>query len=325
WGESQWIQPYPGAAFGDLDPSQILANFFKIPSAYTDYRDNLAPSLAPVGAEPGLATITEQLKDHLIGTGFHRDDALLVVIVLGNGDDTSGRMICRRSDGFQGPCDAGGMASAGTTITSCGSPALPASHAPAGCSTGSSLGSYSSTYATSAAQSARNYYRTQIQSLRTNPAQVVVHAAVATGGTCYSQDSYTGYQYSRFASETGGTQQNFCASQTSAMLKNIQQSLETKRLDLFTVYLLTDVEPDEATIEVVRYPGGDTSRPVTISKSDTNGWSYEGRIENQPRVVTAAGVAMNRATGWAVRLNGTARLKGNDTARVVYKPRGGGS
>ncbi|MBU6376562.1 MAG: hypothetical protein KGQ59_11240, partial [Bdellovibrionales bacterium] len=35
WGESQWIQPYPGAAFGDLDPSQILANFFKIPSAYT--------------------------------------------------------------------------------------------------------------------------------------------------------------------------------------------------------------------------------------------------------------------------------------------------
>ncbi|MBU6375420.1 MAG: hypothetical protein KGQ59_05450, partial [Bdellovibrionales bacterium] len=119
---------------------------------------------------------------------------------------------------------------------------------------------------------------------------------------------------------TGGTQQNFCASQTSAMLNTIQQSLENKRLSLSTLYLLMESEPDESSIEVIRYPGGDTSKPIVISKSETNGWSYAGRIENEARVVNDTGVAMNRATGWAVRLNGSARLTGKDTAWVIYKP-----
>ncbi|NDD91151.1 hypothetical protein EBZ37_03605 [bacterium] len=317
WGESNWLVPYPGALFTDVDPGQIASAFFRFPTNYTDYANNLAPNLSSSGSEPGLNTITNQLTNYMAGTGFHRDDAMLVVIVLGNGDDTSGRMICRRSDGVEGPCDRSDMSRG--TIINCGSPAILSN----GCQVGRALNTYASSYASDAAQSLRAHFRARLEALRPDPSQVTLHAAVATGGTCYSQGSYSGYQYSKFADEIGGTQQNFCASQTSTMLSTIQQTLETKRMSLFTVYLMTDVEPDESSIEVIRYPGGDTSRPVQIAKSTTNGWSYAGRIENEPRVVTAAGVPMNRATGWAVRLNGNARLTGYDTARVVYKPRGG--
>ena len=92
---------------------------------------------------------------------------------------------------------------------------------------------------------------------------------------------------------------------------------------LRTIYLMMDGEPDTASIRVVRYIDGDRNRPVEVPQSATNGWTYAGMIVDQPRVVTdgANPIAMNLATGWAVRLNGSARLTGADTAEVTFLPR----
>ncbi|MEN9724055.1 MAG: hypothetical protein RJB38_2041 [Pseudomonadota bacterium] len=315
WGQADWIAPYPGAQFNDPEPSTITSSFFRRPADYSDYRYKLLPNGTATGTEAGLQTITTQLATKMGGTRFHRSDAMLVVIVLGNGDDTSGRMICKRSDNYQAPCDFPSMEQA--TIISCGTPSILSN----GCVVNRKMNQYASSYGRDSATALRAHFKSALEALRPNPAQVKLYAAVATGSTCYGAGSYSGYQYAQLAKEMGGTAQNFCVSQTSSMLNSIRTSLEQTRMTLYTVHLMLDFEPNESTIEVVRYINGDTKNAVTIPKSTTNGWSYAGRIIDQPRVVAANGATMNLATGWAVKLNGSARLSGNDTAKVIYKPR----
>ena len=313
WGLTEWMIPYPGALFNDEDPGTIDSLFFRRPSEYTDYRNYLRPTNTLRGIEPGLETLYHQLSEQLVDTGFHRDDAMLVILVVGNGEDTSGRKICRRNDGYEGPCDV--LGSSATPIR-CGSPELSLSD---NCKIGSFV---SSVNATGTAAYAREYYKQELQALRPSAQQVRLYAAVSQGGTCYGQASSAGSQYWAISSAMGGVPQNICTTPASAVLSRVQSSLETQRLSLFKVLLTMDSEPDLSTIEVIRYINGDSSRPVTIPKSDTNGWSFAGYVQNLPSIITSAGAEMNRATGWAVRLNGTARLSGADTAQVKYKARG---
>jgi hypothetical protein len=320
WGQSDWLVPFPGALFTDSDPSTIAPSFFRRPSDYSDYRNYLRPSNVLRGLEPGLETIHGQLAGQMAGTGFHRDDAMLVILVVGNGDDTSGRKICRRLSNngtsyYEAPCDYPTMSS-GTPIR-CGS-------STGSLADGCRIGTFTSAdHAAGTAGYVREYYKQQFQALRPNPEQVRLHAAISfSGGTCYGAAASAGAQYDAIARDMKGNSQNICTTPASVVLSTIQNSLETQRLSLFTVYLTMASEPDTSTIEVIKYVNGDIDRAVTIPKSDTNGWSYAGRIENEPSIVTSSGVAMNRATGWAVQLNGSARLSGSDTARVNFKPRG---
>jgi len=320
WGESDWQAPFPGARFTDMDAGQVEATYFRRSSQYTDYRDNLRPTNNLTGLEPGMETLRRQLKDHMTESNFHRSDAMLVVIVVGNGDDTSGRMICRRWDGYEAPCDQSGMA--GATPVRCGTPGLSLTN---NCSPGALASNLSNLTAGTAAY-AQEYYKQQLQSLRASSNQVKLYAAVSgSNGTsnCYGHASTRGSQYMGMASALGGTSQDICASSAAAVLSSIRASLTTQRMALRTVYLMLDGEPDESSIRVVRYINGDRSRPVEIQKGGLNGWSYSGMITNQPRVVTDGPnpVALNLASGWAVKLNGTARLTGADTAEVTFLPR----
>lgn len=315
WGPASWLVPYPGALFTDSDPGTIASSFFRRPSDYSDYRNYLRPSNSLRGVEPGLETLTTQLTGQMDGTGFHRDDAMLVILVVGNGEDTSGRKICRRNDGYEAPCDAPTMNSA--TPVRCGSSGLSLED-------NCRIGTFVSTeHAPGTAGYVRDYYLQQIQALRPSADQVRIYAAVSDGGPCYGYPSSDGAQYAAMASATGTVRKNICTTPASTVLSQIQDSLEIQRMSLFTVYLTMENEPDTSTIQVVKYVNGEAGSPVTIPQDATNGWSYAGRIDNEPSIVTAGGVAMNRASGWAVRLNGTARLAGSDTARVTYKPRGG--
>lgn len=318
WGAAEWISPYPGANFSDLESGTVSSTFFRTPSEYTDYRNYLRPSNSLSGVEPGLETIRSQLVSQMSGTGFHRNDAMLLILVVGNGDDTSGRMICRRSDGYEGPCDSGGMSS--STPVRCGTPGLSVSNS---CQIGAFT---SSSHQPGTAGYARDYYQQALTSLRPSSDQVRVYAAVSNGGNCYGFNSKSGSQYKALAAELNGDKNidlNICASSASSVLSKIQESLEIQRMSLFTVYLMMDSQPDESTIEVIRYPSGDSSRPVIVPKDAVNGWSFAGRIENEPRIITPSGVALNRASGWAVKLNGSAILSGKDTGRVTYKPKNG--
>lgn len=320
WGASEWQAPFPGALFTDAESGQVSASFFRRPVDYTDFRYNLFPSNQLGGAEPGMETIRRQLKHQMGPSNFHRQDALLVVIVVGNGDDTSGQKICRRWDDYEAPCEQSGMG--GAEPVRCGSPDLSLAN---NCSPGA-LASNPAGLAPGSAAYAREFYKQQLQGLRSSPNQVKLYAAVSgnTGSAnCYGRPSFRGVQYMNVASATGGSSHDICASGAASVLSSIRSSLTAQKMALRTVYLMLDGEPDESSIRVVRYVGGDRNRPVEVSKSDTNGWSYAGMITNQPRVVTDGPnpVTLNTATGWAVKLNGSARLSGADTAEVVFLPR----
>lgn len=319
WGSSEWIQPYPGATFGDTDPGEVNASYFRRPFEYSDYHQNLVPSNALGGVEPGLETVRRQLKNHMAESKFHRQDAMLVVIVVGNGDDTSGRKICRRWDGYEAPCDAAGMGSA--TPIRCGTPGAVLAD---NCTPGA-LASNPGNLVPGTAAYAKEFYRQQLQALRPSSAQIKLFAAVSgASGTsnCRGHGSLAGAQYMSVASALGGSSHDICANSAGAVLASIKSALNIQKLTLRTIYLMMDAEPDTASIRVVRYIGGDRNQAVDVPQDATNGWTYAGMIHNQPRVVTDGPnpVTMNTATGWAVKLNGTARLQGSDTAEVIFLP-----
>ena len=212
------------------------------------------------------------------------------------------------------------MGGSGTSVSHCGTPGLELSSS---CSPGSlNSGSPSLTAGTYAY--AREYYKQRLQSLRPSPSQVKLYAAVSTlGGQCYGSSSSAGTQYAALAGEMGGTSHNICSAGAASVLSSIRSSLQVTRMALRTVYLMLDREPELSTIRVIRYVDGDRNRAVEIPQDDANGWSYAGMITDQPRVVTDGPnpATMNTATGWAVRLNGSARLLGADTAEVRFQRR----
>jgi hypothetical protein len=320
WGESSWLAPYPGAVFGEADSGQVAASYFRRPESFTDYRTNLYPSTSLSGSEPGLENIRRQLSQHMGESNFHRPDALLVVIVVGNGNDTSGVKICRRYDGVEAPCETSGMGGTSTTVSHCGTPGLELSGS---CSPGAlNAGSPALTAGTFAY--AREFYKQRLQALRPSASQVKLYAAVSTlGGNCYGSPSVAGTQYSALAGEMGGTSHNICSAGAASVLSSIRSSLQVTRMALRTVYLMLDREPEVSTIRVIRYVDGNRNRAVEIPQDDVNGWSFAGMITDQPRVVTDGPnpATMNTASGWAVRLNGSARLSGADTAEVRFQPR----
>ena len=345
WGISDWLAPFPGAQFNDPDSGEVAASYFRKPFEYTDYHTKLYPTTSLNGMEPGLENIRLQLKNHMGASNFHRPDAMLVVIVVGNGNDTSGVKICRRFDGVEAPCELSGMGGSSSTLATCaslpsslrdsfgnptvtcvsscgGTPGLSVAN---NCSPGA-LASNPGNLTPGTYAYAREFYKQELQTLRPSSSQVKLYAAVSTqsgSSNCYGAASFAGTQYISTASSLGGTSHNICSSGAASVLESIRSSLQVQKMALRTIYLMMDGEPDVSSIRVVRYIDGDRNRPEEIQQSATNGWTYAGLIVDQPRVVTdtANPVAMNRATGYAVRLNGTARLSGADTAEVTFLPR----
>ncbi len=93
---SGWVAPYPGAV--QFGPNTIVSSFFRSESpadqgtsiAYSDYRVSGSASTSSGASEPGFITMVDTLKNSINGTGFLRQDSLVVLIVIGNGNDTSG-------------------------------------------------------------------------------------------------------------------------------------------------------------------------------------------------------------------------------------------
>jgi hypothetical protein len=82
-------------------------------------------------------------------------------------------------------------------------------------------------------------------------------------------------------------------------------------------FLVMGTEPNPATIKVVRYINGESSRAEVIPQNPTNGWTYVGYRTNQNTI--DAPLEMEPATGYMVQLHGTAKLMGADTADITYQ------
>jgi hypothetical protein len=301
---SQWVPAYPGASA--TDSGMILSSFFRTADSFSDYISSSFVSNVQGGKEPGLENIIQTLNNGTPGTSFIRNGSLLVVLMIGNGNDTSRVNYCTIPGQTENqPCE---LVAPRTLCT-------PTDTDPTGGS--STCGS---------AQTSLDYYQSKFLSFKKNSQ---FYAAVATGNydSCRGYRATKGSRYMYMANQLSGKVYNICTTPVSSVLTDLTSSLAAQKVDFKMRYLFLDEEPNPDTITVTRYVGGSTASPVVIPQkgvnNNTNGWTYEGKVQNVDVTYNPQnGTVVNQGSGYAIRLWGTAELSGSDTASVDFKPAG---
>jgi hypothetical protein len=292
WGEL-WTAPYPGARPGG--EGTLSSDLFRITSQFSGFNLPAGPT---DGSEPGLQFITENTQRIIESrSGFIRNDALLVVLAISNGNDTSRVNYCRRSDGAVIPCEDMGY----PTCTSWTDPRNSATSPTCGTKTLS-----------------LNLYREQLAALKPSLAQLQFHAAVAArnSSNCLGGYSRPGSRYQAIAQELSGASYDLCTQPISSILSTLASQLQTVRVGYRTRYVPLEREPSLNSIDVYRIDGTTGTRRL-LAPGPENGWTYAGYLRDQASIDYP--VEMNRITGYALELHGSARLIGNDRAEVVYR------
>lgn len=292
WG-SNWLAPYPGAsrpAPGTM--GMIVPQFFRTPDNYTGLIAASQITNSDNGTEPGLATILDALDSRATGTGFLRDDAMLVIFVVGNGNDNSGVIYSSQSGGLVVP--------SGTQQN---------------CVTKEGQTGQACTEA---------FYQSEMRKLRPNPKQIQFHAAVAaqaySNGGCQGGNSWIGTRYVNMVGAIGGSHYDVCTTPIATIFDKLAASLQAQKVAYARHYLFISADPDLASLHVYRYVNGDSSQSQEIPQDATNGWTYAGYQTNVYAIDEP--FPMSLTTGYAIELHGTAKIRGNDQANVVFKPSG---
>ncbi len=283
-----WTPPYPGAPYGGSE--NIISSFFRSPSTYTDFLTQAQVNTNLGGAEPGFSTIQSTLNTSIQGTGFLRPDSLLVLIVMGNGDDTSGLSLCDRGDGF---------------MTSCSG------------SNPTNISTYQRAFST-----------VHVGSSPANPVRFYAVENLNGTSSCLGDTgpAIQSTRYSLMATALGGQSYDICSQSIGATLAGVSGNLTSTQLAYQTRYLILSGPPNLSSVVVTKYIGGNTNSSKNIPQSSSDGWTYAGYINNQGvnQLVGPTGTTafMNNATGYAIQLHGSAMLSGNDTASVKFTPYG---
>jgi hypothetical protein len=299
WG-SEWTPAYPGAPFGG--PGTVLASVFRKPGQFTGFL-TLGDIRTGDGSEPGLHTIYDALASKQNGTNLVRPDSLLVVLVVGNGEDTSGVTYCKNTwaNNPDVPCESS------QAVQSDGSCIVSGTTAHVSCSS------------VRTAESSFQSYKAGIVGSRPL-SQVKFYSAVSTATSsraCLGSTAYYGGRYIRMANELGGTSVDVCTQTVSSVLNNVASNLAAVRGTYRTRYLFVAREPEESSIVVTKYVGG---VPQVVPHDPVNGWTYEGYLSNVFAI--DAPVPMNQSSGWAIELHGTAKLVGDERADVAFQNKG---
>jgi hypothetical protein len=295
WG-SQWLSPYPGATANQLD--NVSPDAFRLPQNYGDFLTGADGS--PNAQEQGFRTILRSLTDSsMTDTGFLRSDAMLAVLVVGNGEDTSQVNICERSDGKIMPCGMAGVSTMCTSLSQVGQIACDSNDL------------------------SFNYYAEELSRIKESPSQFKFFAAVAKSHTsasqCLAGNAFQGSRYIKMANYFGGsnTVSDICTAPVSNVLTSIETNLEKVKLEFRTHYLFIAGNPDLATLVVTKNSNGQVS---TIPQDSQNGWTYEGYLTHVAAIDYPT--PMSYGSGYAIELHGSARLLGEQSASVTYRPAG---
>ncbi len=300
---SDWVPAYPGElAFG---PGTIVSSFFR---RLSEYNGLLSPGEInnTGGLEPGFENIRRALYQRVGASNFLREDALTVVLVLSNGDDTSKVNFCPQSDGRTLQCERANF------------PSYPE------CPYGNLNGNQGAHCGTD--RESFDYYKAEFARVKNNPASIKFYSIVSGtrvgGGNCAGGNSYYGRRYMNMAAASGGASYGVCDNQVSSALSGIASNLRTQKLAMRTRYLFVAQPPNLATIKVIKYRGGNPSAAYEIPQDPANGWTYEGQLNDVYAIDYP--IPMNQSSGYAIELHGSAKLLGDDTADVNYKPAGAG-
>ena len=292
---TDWVPAYPGAS--RTLRGTLSSSVFRSPLSFTDYPDQSWSSNASGGYEPGLLNIKNTLERGLNHTGFLRSDAMLVVVVLGNGDDTSYLNLCPRADGSLVPCAA---------------PVDPVCVSTPGDPTGGN------THCDSRSTSLE-FFRMGLTAVNSNT-KFFSAVSLGTNSNCYGSRAYRGSRYIHLAQSLGGASYDVCSQGVAQVLDALAQSLQSERRSLRTKYIMIDQAPELSTIQVTQYLGGDVHQARVIPQDAENGWTYAGYLSNV--AVMDQPIPMNLQSGYAIELHGSAKLIGDDKAHVEWKPQG---
>jgi hypothetical protein len=324
WG-SFWTAPYPGAYEGGYPSNEDALN----PSIFTTFNEtpgfgqyngfvqtsNLNNSLE--GAQPGLYSMAQNFKSSFSNTGFLRPDALLAVVIVSLANDNSYVNQCWNGN-QQVPCDQI-LSNQCTTLPPVAGVTYAKGNAGA-CASG-----------TLSLTTVEN----EMRQLKGSTQQLKIYSAVpltnsyTSGSVCLGGHATPGPRYQQFAEDLGGQTYDVCNQPLSSILSDVAQNLTTTALDYITGYLLVGNAttnpnsggvPNSSTIQVIKYPGGNTSNPEIIPQNATNGWTYVGFKSSQDTIILP--VPSNYESGYFVQLNGSAQLSGSDTAAVTFKYQG---
>lgn len=344
WG-SYWTAPFPGDPQSDSVSESLNASIFSTLTSYAGLNFPIFNAFvtqaeinnSETGSEPGFSNLENSFNNQIQGysgypTNFLRSDAMLAVIFVGTGNDTSYVNYCFGPDGTWRPCEQ--------VISNACNPNLTPQQVYQDISKANiqTCNPASSSYSTCAAQQqqqmtafnasqcqsaalSQSYYQQIFSQISPN---LKVYAAVAaetyrTSGECLG-NGYTsiGSRYQAMASAFGGTSYDICSASLPSILSDIQSDLTSIVLNYITSYVVVspNQQPDPSTIVVQKYIGGSSSDAVTIPQSSTNGWTYVGyQTENLITYPTP----MDQQTGYMIQLNGSAKLQGNDIAYITWK------
>lgn len=329
WG-SQWVAPFPGAQENQVDTlssSIFTTNGFV--AGFNQYFGFLQPGQATNilnGQEPGLLTLTQSLSGAFgnaatldmanpTSRSFFRSDALLAVVLVGTGNDTSYVNMCRRANNTVFPCE---------TVTSSRCSSLSQVPNP----TGWPVAAYPSPPLCGSSQLSLNYFHDALSSLPgLQPGQLKFYSAVAGNSNnfaflCQGGMASQGVRYQQLAAMLGGKSYDVCSQSLSSVLTDVAQNLTTTAINFERAFVVLKQQPNPTTLQLVKFVGGNPARAVTIPNDPVNGWTYIGF---QTEYVIDYPIQLDRESGYMIQLNGSAKLTGADTAAVTYKTPGGTS
>ncbi len=127
---------------------------------------------------------------------------------------------------------------------------------------------------------------------------------------CYGGGrTWAGIRYMNMAAALGGASYDLCNGGLSNVLYDIRSRLVTIVQTIEFNYLVFPEEPDPSSITVKK-------NGSTLPNSNSNGWEYVGYRSNQP--TSYYPTSGNVRSGYMVKLNGSAILKGTDTYELIY-------
>jgi hypothetical protein len=311
-GSGQWLPPFPGA-----DPSSpgmmVLSNLFATPASYGGFLTSGNINWTVGQYENGFQSIQTAITNHAANAQLIRDDAMLAVIVIGNGNDGSGLNFCSVT-GWAGPvpCEYDSYCappfsnpSTNTWHPSCENP-------PSGTA---SMNQYDNFFAGLDNPSAGPAITANFRFYS------LVSYSNSSSLNCIQSNSTVGSRYIDMANRHSGKSFDICTKPISTALGELSTELQGVKKDFVTRYLVISQEPELSTIEVVRYINGDPSQPEIIPQDPINGWTYLGGPMTVKTIEEP--VPMNEQTGFVIELNGTAKIVGDDGAAVNFQVKGG--
>jgi hypothetical protein len=162
-----------------------------------------------------------------------------------------------------------------------------------------------------------NSYLTGFKTAHPN-AQFQAIVAASASSNCLGSIASAGSRYMKLAGSTGGKSFDICSMGISQILPTFASGLQAQKQNFRQKYIFIAQDANPASI-VVTVTKADGSQ-VQIPQDKNNGWTYVGYVQNVAAIDSPA--PMNYSTGYAIQLNGSAELSGNDTPSVSYTPAG---